>query len=72
MAIFRKIRKIVRENPEIHPSYHFNDFCLKNDYLGLKMKVLKFLGIEPKYFRTLEIWSSMAINIIAQFWPISN
>ena len=30
------------------PSYNFHDFSHKNDNLGLKMKVLKFLGIHPR------------------------
>ena len=34
------------ENPGIHPSYKFIIFS-KNVNLGLKMKVLKFLGIQP-------------------------
>ena len=34
-------------NPEIHPSNHFLRHFLKNDNSGLKMKVLKFLGIRP-------------------------
>ena len=36
----------IRENPGIHPSYHFMIFP-QNDNLGLKMKILKFLGIQP-------------------------
>lgn len=38
-----------QENPGFHPSYHFDDFSFKNNNLGLKMKVLEFLGIQPKY-----------------------
>ena len=37
------------ENLEIHPSNNFSDFFLKNDNLGLKMKILKFLRIQPRY-----------------------
>ena len=35
-------------------SYHFYDFCLKNNNLGLKMKKLNFLEIQPRIraFRT--------------------
>ena len=36
-----------RKNPGIHPGYHFYDFYLNNDNLGLTIKVLKFLGIWP-------------------------
>ena len=35
------------KNPGIIPSYRFCDFFLKNDNLGLKMKILKFLEIQP-------------------------
>ena len=34
------------QNPRINPEYHFCDFHLKNDNLGLK--ILKFLGIQTK------------------------
>jgi len=40
---------ILGENPGIQPCYHFYDFSLKNDNLGLKIKNLKFLGIEPTH-----------------------
>ena len=36
----------IPKKPRIHTSYHFCD-SLKNDILGLKMKILKFLGIQP-------------------------
>ena len=38
----------IRKNPEILPSYHSYDFSLKNDNLGLKIAILKFLGIQPR------------------------
>ena len=38
----------MRENLGIHPSYHFYDFSPKNVKLGLKIKILKFLGNQPK------------------------
>ena len=41
-----------RKNPGIHPSYHFYDFPLKNDNLDLKMKILKFLEIQPIYYHS--------------------
>ena len=34
-------------NLGIHPTYHFCHFPSKNDNLGLKMKILKILGIQP-------------------------
>ena len=37
------------KSPGIHPGYYFCDFPSKNDNLGLKMTVLKFLGIQPGY-----------------------
>ena len=49
---FRKIAKVIyRANtyPGIQPSYHYFDFPIKNDNLGKKMKILKFLGIQPIY-----------------------
>ena len=36
-----------RKYPRIQPSYYLSDFP-ENDNLGLKMKILKFLGIELK------------------------
>ena len=41
------------------PSYNFHDFSHKNDNLGLKMKVLKFLGIHPNFMFSNESWSKM-------------
>ena len=37
------------ENTGIHTSYEFSDFPWKMANLGLKMKILKFLGIQPTY-----------------------
>ena len=38
----------IRKYPKIHPRYHFRDFSILNDNLGLKMKIWKFLGIQPR------------------------
>ena len=37
----------IRQNPRIRPSYSFCDFSSKNVNLGLKLDILKFLGIQP-------------------------
>ena len=43
----------IRKKTRIRPSYQFYDFSVKNDRqkwdLGFKMKILKFLGIQPIY-----------------------
>ena len=44
----------IRTNPRIHPIYHFFRFSLKNDDLGLKIKILKFLRIQPNYIMGLK------------------
>ena len=44
---------ILGENPGIHPCYHFYDFSLKNDNLGLKIKILKFPSLASSQFRAV-------------------
>ena len=39
----------IRNNSRIYLKYHFCDLSLKNNNLGFKMKILKFLGIRPSY-----------------------
>ena len=38
------------QNPELYPSYHFYDFSFKNDNLDLKLKIFKFIGIQPSHY----------------------
>ena len=57
MTIFARNSKSyvgwIRENPGIHGSYHFCNFPSKIKNLGLKFKIFKFLGIQPKYGRKI-------------------
>ena len=50
----------IRENPGIHPYYHFCDLPSKNDKLRLKINIMKFLGIQPDNLQKNELspnWS---------------
>ena len=38
---------LIRKNLEMHSSYHFNDFNLKNGKFMLKTTFWKFLRIQP-------------------------
>ena len=47
MANSTKIEWGTRQFPENHPSFHFYNFSLENENLGFKIRILKFLGIQP-------------------------
>ena len=48
----KKLKNGVHKNPGIHSSYYFYDFSIRNDNLGLEMKILKILGIQPRAIGT--------------------
>ena len=47
-----------RKTPGIYSGYHFFTIFLKNYNFGLKIKILKFLGIQPMYTNTINENSS--------------
>ena len=57
----------MNQNSGIYPSYNFHDFSLKNDNLGSKIKILKFLGIQPKHERTKNIFETQ-LELLINTW----
>ena len=68
MAILVKKTYIgwIGKNPRIYPGYDFCDFRSKIDNLDLKLKNLKFLGIQPKYTAVLYLllYKTVYITVI--------
>ena len=66
--VFLEIRIIFVKSGN-SPLLSFNYFSLKNDNLGLKLKILKFLWIQPKY----EMTDVLILNLITPFvWIVLN